>query len=205
MWIDILLAAAIILAGLKALRARRLLPAVLWLALSSALVASALFRAGAPEVAVIELSVGAGLVTVLFVFSIAIAGEDAMNAPALVPPALAWLLIVAAAVLLAWPLAPIEPLETAAAEPSFSTMLWQERGLDVLVQIGLIFAGVLGILGLLAEPASLPAAFPAAESGKHTAAVRPRPIFTTADSLSAALHTAAPQPEAPAPVLEETR
>jgi hypothetical protein len=30
-------------------------------------------------------------------------------------------------------------------------MLWQQRGLDVLAQIVLIFAGVLGLLGLLAE------------------------------------------------------
>jgi Tfp pilus assembly protein PilV len=32
--------------------------------------------------------------------------------------------------------------------------LWQARGLDVLVQIVLIFAGVLGLLGLLAEAAA---------------------------------------------------
>jgi uncharacterized MnhB-related membrane protein len=153
MWIDILLIAAVILSGLQAIRACRLLTAVLWLAVTSALVAATLYRIGAPEVAVMELSVGAGLVTVMFVFSITIAGEDAMNARALIPPALAWLLIVAAAVLLAWPILPIEPLETAASEPSFSTMLWEERGLDVLVQIGLIFAGVLGVLGLLTEPA----------------------------------------------------
>jgi hypothetical protein len=30
--------------------------------------------------------------------------------------------------------------------------MWEERSLDVLVQIGLIFAGVMGILGLLTEP-----------------------------------------------------
>jgi len=40
-------------------------------------------------------------------------------------------------------------------------MLWRLRGLDVLVQIVLIFSGVLGLLGLLAEaepPLELPAA-----------------------------------------------
>jgi len=37
------------------------------------------------------------------------------------------------------------------AGPAFAEMLWQQRGLDVLVQIVLIFAGVLGLLGLLAE------------------------------------------------------
>jgi Tfp pilus assembly protein PilV len=32
--------------------------------------------------------------------------------------------------------------------------MWQARGLDVLVQMVLIFAGVLGLLGLLAESAA---------------------------------------------------
>lgn len=152
MWIDLLLVAAIIMCGLQALRAGRLLPAVLGLAVVSALLATTLYRAGAPEVAVIELSVGAGLVTVLFVFSIAIAGEDAMHARAVVPPTVAWLLIVVMGVLLSWTIWPLAQAETAMAEAPFATVLWQERGFDVLVQIGLIFAGVLGILGLLSEP-----------------------------------------------------
>lgn len=153
MWIDTLLVAAIVLGGLKAIRAQRLLVAVLWLALTSALVATTLYHTGAPEMAAMELSVGAGLVTIMFVFSIAIAGEDAMDARTLIPPVLAWLLIVGAAVLFALPISSIETLDTAVSEPSFATMLWEERALDVLVQIGLIFAGVLGILGLLTEPA----------------------------------------------------
>jgi hypothetical protein len=37
------------------------------------------------------------------------------------------------------------------ASDSFSTVLWEERSLDVLLQIALIFAGVLSVLGLLAE------------------------------------------------------
>lgn len=37
------------------------------------------------------------------------------------------------------------------AEASFSVTLWEQRGLDTLVQVGLIFAGTLGVLGLLSE------------------------------------------------------
>ena len=33
----------------------------------------------------------------------------------------------------------------------FADVFWQGRGLDVLVQVVLIFSGVLGFLGLLAE------------------------------------------------------
>jgi len=42
----------------------------------------------------------------------------------------------------------ISPVET---EPLLAFSLWQQRALDVLVQIVLIFSGVLGLLGLLAE------------------------------------------------------
>lgn len=154
MWIYTLLTAAVVLGGLQAFRSRRLLAAALWLAVCSALAATLLYWAGAPEVAVFELSVGAGLVTILFVFSIAIAGEDAMNARALVPPVLAWLLIVVLAVLLGRSVLPLEMPETAAAEPPFAVVMGEQRSLDVLVQIGLIFAGVIGILGLVTEPAA---------------------------------------------------
>jgi hypothetical protein len=53
--------------------------------------------------------------------------------------------------LVGWLILPASNPAAAAEEPSFSIMLWQERGLDVMVQIGLIFADVMGILGILAE------------------------------------------------------
>jgi Tfp pilus assembly protein PilV len=37
------------------------------------------------------------------------------------------------------------------AEEPVSTVIWQQRDLDVLVQVVLIFSGILGLLGLLAE------------------------------------------------------
>ena len=113
-----------------------------------------MYRLGAPEVAVIELSVGAGLVTVLFVFAINIAGEE--------PP-------VALRSLVPWPLAALAVL--CAGRPgggdgparaadrtgavvraeSFATVLWEQRGLDAVLQVVLIVGGVLAVLGLLAE------------------------------------------------------
>ncbi len=73
---DLLIVAATLVCALQAVRSRRLLMSALWLAGASALVALMMYLLGAPEVAVIELSVGAGLVTVLFVFAINIAGEE---------------------------------------------------------------------------------------------------------------------------------
>ncbi len=36
-------------------------------------------------------------------------------------------------------------------EAPFATVLWEQRALDVLLQVVLIIGGVLGVLGLLAE------------------------------------------------------
>jgi NADH:ubiquinone oxidoreductase subunit 6 (subunit J) len=146
-----LVAGTLLCAGM-AIRAKRLLAAALWLAGVSALVSILLYRLGAHEVAVIELSVGAGLVTVLFVFAIGLAGEEAMEARPVLPKPVAWGLILVSAILLGWMTLPWQAGEGGPAEQaSFATLLWQDRGLDVLVQIVLIFSGVLGVLGLLAE------------------------------------------------------
>ncbi len=139
--------------AVAAIRARRLLTSAIWLAGVSALVSIVLYLYGAAQVAVIELSVGAGLVTVLFVFAISIAGDDPIDSRPVIP----WPMLIGMSVLfvflLAWYLLPaaVNPLPVRTTGASLSQVLWQDRGLDVLVQVVLIFSGVLGLLGLLAE------------------------------------------------------
>jgi len=145
----------------QALRARRLLYSALWLAGASAVLATAFYQLGAPMVAVIELSVGAGLVTVLFVFAINVAGEENLAGPSVVPAWIGGTAVLVAMVLIGALALPMPGAAAAAGEGTFAETLWQARGLDVLVQIVLIFAGVLGLLGLLAE-ASAPLDQPAA-------------------------------------------
>lgn len=154
MLLDALLAAGAVVCAAQAVRAKRLFLSALWLAGLSALVAMILYAHGAREVAVIELSVGAGLVTVLFVFAISIAGEEAIGARAVIPTPLAWVLVIVSLVLLARMVVPSIGAGSPIAEPSFTSVLWQDRSLDVLVQIVLIFSGVLGVLGLLADARS---------------------------------------------------
>ncbi len=151
MVVSIGLAIGMVVCAVLALRAARLLISALWLACTSALLAVLLYTLGAPEIAVIELSVGAGLVTVLFVFALNLIGEESQDEPFVIPKPVS-LGLVLVALLLIGALLPalnrpdqIPPVP----EPSFSIMLWQQRGVDVLVQVALIFAGVLGILGLL--------------------------------------------------------
>ena len=138
--------------ALLAIRAPRLLHSAIWLAAASALTSVVLYLLGAPEVAVIELSVGAGLVTVLLVVAISMVRDEEVSWRSLIPR---WLVVTLAggAILLLAVLMFVEPVvRPAVTEPSFSVMLWQERSPDVLLQAVLLFVGALTVLGLLAEP-----------------------------------------------------
>jgi uncharacterized MnhB-related membrane protein len=141
----------LVICAIQALRAARLLTAALWLGATSALLSIALYSLGAREVAVIELSVGAGLVTVLFVYAISVAGDEATTERrSVLPRPLAWGLVGGAVLLLGWMALPQIGVPVAAAESTFRHTLWQQRSADVLVQIVLLFVGVIGVLGLLA-------------------------------------------------------
>lgn len=149
--IEALLTITMLVFAVQAFRVSRLLSAALWLAGVSALLAILFFRLGAPQVAVIELSVGAGLVTVLFVFAINVAGDEPIVARSLLPWPLAAALALGAAALLGWLALPLSGAEGMMAQRPLSAILWQERGLDMMGQVVIIFCGVIGMLGLLAE------------------------------------------------------
>jgi len=149
-----LIMVVLLICAIQAVRSQRLLLSALWLAGASALAALMLYLLGAPEVAVIELSVGAGLVTVLFVFAINIAGEDAITSLPIIPKPLAWTLMLMAIILLIWMNLDLLGLDVTLKPPPgyhFNSVLWENRVLDVLLQMVIIFSGVLGLLGLLAE------------------------------------------------------
>ena len=78
-WFYGFLGVAAIVCAYRAMVTQRLLICSLYLACVSASVSGILYLLGAQQVAVIELSVGAGLVTVLFVFAINIAGEETVD------------------------------------------------------------------------------------------------------------------------------
>jgi uncharacterized MnhB-related membrane protein len=132
-----------------AIRATRLLVASLWLAALSALLSVLFYVMGAPRIAVIELSVGVGLVTVLFVFAISIAGEETVDRDALVPRSLAGGLGLLSFLLLSWLTLPLIGVQAPTSEPSLASLLWEGRALDIWLQVVLIFVSVLGVLGLL--------------------------------------------------------
>lgn len=137
------------LCAIRAARAVRLLHSALWLAGVSAAVTIMLYLIGAYMMAVIELSLSVGLITILLVFAISMVGADSPDTPVshqINLPLLAALLFLLLSLTL-----PQLPPQLPANEGSFSETFWQQREADVLAQISLIFAGVLGILGLLTE------------------------------------------------------
>ncbi len=148
---NLLLVIAAIFCAFQVMRTGRLLNVTIWLAFTSALVAILIYSLGAPDVAVIELSVGAGLVTVLFVFAFSIVGEATLDEPTFIPRWLVWLLVMVIAFVLGWFVFPIPAVQTRLLQIPFGTMLWERRGLDVIAQVVLIFSGVMGLIGLLSE------------------------------------------------------
>ena len=141
----------VVVCAFLAMQAKRLLASALWLAGCSAFVSILFYLMGAAELAVIELSVGAGLVTVLFVLAISVAGEDPIELKSIIRRPIAWALVLIPIGLLAFLILPSLVIAPTTGEPAFAEVMWQQRGLDALVQSGLIFAAVVGLLGLLAD------------------------------------------------------
>ena len=135
----------------RAIVAKRILSATIYLACISALVSAIVYLMGAAQVAVMELSVGAGLVTVLLVYAVSVVGDDALDPASVIPKPLAFGVVGAVAVILGWMAFPAVQHSFSGISAELVTSLWHTRVLDVWIQIVLIFSGVMGVLGLLSE------------------------------------------------------
>jgi hypothetical protein len=163
-----LVSACALVCAVQAIRAGGLLRSALWLAGASGLSAILLYQLGEAEVALIEFCVGAGLAALLSAFAMGIAGGQAFDARPLVRGWLALGLAGLSVVLLARLALPFNAPLPQTAVPSISAALWQDSALDALIQIGLIFAGVLGVVALLAEGKAAETARRAEAAGLET-------------------------------------
>jgi len=149
--IYLILVVGAVICAYRAMTEARILSSTIYLACVSAAVAMMLYLLGAYQVAVIELSVGAGLVTVLLVYAISVVGDDASDPGPVIPRPVAVGLTLLTAVMLGYMAYSLPSKGLTGRFPPLVNALWEQRVLDVWIQMVLIFAGVLGILGLLAE------------------------------------------------------
>ena len=153
MW-QILLTIGILISAIQAIRVKRLLVTALWLASTSALTSIMLYLLGGYRIAVIELSVGAGLVTVLFVFAINIAGEEPIPSLTIIPKSLARLFLFIAIGMIAWQVIPLSIFKVdlnSITGVGFLQAIWLDRQIDLYLQVVFIYAGVISMVSLLSE------------------------------------------------------
>lgn len=147
-----ILGAALALAGLAtALFARDLLRSVVAYALGSLGVAALLGALGLPVLAALELTLGAGLTSVLFLAALALTqGRDDAPSPRAAVPGFALAALGAALLLLAL----LDAAPAAWGQPGWlGDAYWVARGLDAVLSGAGLFAAVLGVLALLPREA----------------------------------------------------
>ena len=155
---NIILLGALLLGALATVLLRQIVKAAIALAFTSIVLTILMFRLGAPWAAVFELSVCAGLITVIFVGAISLVKpateqEEKEQLVFLLRrylPMLALLLVLGVWLSLLKPTAvPLPPPEAVAWD--FRQLLWSVRPLDLLGQIMVMLAGVWGVVVLFKE------------------------------------------------------
>lgn len=152
MAVQIGLLCGVVVFSLLAVLLRDILKAAISLAAASLLLGILFFRMNAPYAGAFEISVVAGLITVLFIVTIALtkSGGDVRESKLA-----AWLFPLFFVVFLAVDFLVMRRLlgqiasSTSPAEAgTFGRVLWQGRSFDLIAQVGVIFAGVFAVLAL---------------------------------------------------------
>ncbi|MGQ9701746.1 MAG: NADH-quinone oxidoreductase subunit J [bacterium] len=142
----------LILSSILAILLRDLLKAALSLMLASIFLAMIFFSMDAPYAGVFEISVVAGLITVLFISTIGLTRSEGDVRESKLPLAIfplffIWFIIID--ILVMNSLLNAYPAVYPAPETgTFGQVFWQKRTFDLVGQIGVIFAGVFCILAL---------------------------------------------------------
>jgi len=152
MIVQTVLLVGLVLFSVLALIVKDLLRAAISLALASLLLGIVFFRMRAPYAGVFEISVVAGLITVLFILTIALtnAGEEVREARLanVVFPLFFVVFIAIDAFVMKGLLQKIPAVPGAPESGAFGEVLWKGRTLDLVGQIAVILAGVFSVLAL---------------------------------------------------------
>ncbi len=152
MIIQTALLVGLVLFSALAILLKDLLKAAVSLAVASLLLGIVFFRLGAPYAGVFEISVVAGLITVLFILTIALTntGEEVRESRLanVIFPLFFVAFIIIDALVMKGLLQKIPALPAAAETGTFGDVLWKGRTLDLVGQIAVILAGVFSVLAL---------------------------------------------------------
>jgi NADH-quinone oxidoreductase subunit J len=142
----------LVLFAVLAILLRDLLKSAISLAVASLLLGIIFFRMNAPYAGVFEISVVAGLITVLFILTIALtkAGDEVKESRLVnwVFPLVFVVFIIIDALVMKSLLGKVPALASGAETGSFGDVLWKGRTLDLVGQIAVILAGVFSVLAL---------------------------------------------------------
>ena len=151
MVLQILLLVGLVLFSVLAILVKDLLKAAISLAVASLLLGIIFFRMNAPYAGVFEISVVAGLITVLFMLTIALTrGGDAVESKtaSFAFPAFFVVFIVIDALIMKKLIQKVPALPGPEEAGTIGQVLWNTRTLDLVGQIAVIFAGVFAVLAL---------------------------------------------------------
>jgi NADH:ubiquinone oxidoreductase subunit 6 (subunit J) len=142
----------LVIFSVLAIALKDLLKSAISLAVASLLLGIIFFRMKAPYAGVFEISVVAGLITVLFVLTIALtkAGDEVRESKVAnwVFPAVFAAFVVIDALVMKGLLGKVPALPAGAETGAFGDVLWKGRTLDLVGQIAAILAGVFAVLAL---------------------------------------------------------
>jgi NADH:ubiquinone oxidoreductase subunit 6 (subunit J) len=152
MILEIALLCGLVLFSAAAILLRDLLKAAISLAVASLLLGIIFFLLRAPYVGAFEISVVAGLITVLFIVTIALTktGGDVRESKAAswVFPLFFVAFLVVDFFVMRGLMGKVPALPGTPEQGAFGDVLWKMRTFDLVGQIGVIFAGVLAVLAL---------------------------------------------------------
>jgi NADH:ubiquinone oxidoreductase subunit 6 (subunit J) len=152
MIVQIALLCGLVVFSAAAILFRDLLRAAICLAVASLLLGIIFFRMRAPYVGAFEISVVAGLITVIFIVTIALTkmegGVRESRAASWAFPLFFIIFLIIDFIVTKSLLGRVPALESMPEQGTFGEALWKVRTFDLVGQIGVIFAGVLSVLAL---------------------------------------------------------
>jgi len=149
--LHLLLLIGLVAFSILAILIRDLLKSAISLAVASVFLAVLFFEMNAVYAGVFEVSVVAGLITVLFITAIALTRSDVdvvESRSHLIVFPLFFLVLAVIDILVMKRLLGRIPAMVNPESGTFAEVLWNQRTFDLVGQIGVIFAGVLSVLAL---------------------------------------------------------